>query len=281
MKYILLLISSIILISSCSEEIDLKLSSTDPIFVVDGHICDEVSPYNFVRLTMSSNYFNNTEATAVSGASVIINDGETDIIFEESKPGYYIAPFNFAGEHGKTYYLTISNIDTDGDGKMDVYTSQSVMPPTYTVDSVTCVYESLMDLYRLCLYAKEDTETENFYMFGYSYNDSLVCDSYMDYAITDDSYFENDYCWGATISTIQEDFLQSGVINAGDTVDMHICSITKEFYKYIAAMSDIVEGSDPMFSSTPANAVGNIDNGALGFFTAMAVIHSTCYVPSK
>ena len=105
--------------SACSEDIDLTLSTTHPFFVVDGHICDEVSPYNFVRLTMSSDYFQNAESPAVRGASVVINDGEKDIVFEEQEPGYYMAPALFAGMHGRTYHLTISNVDIDGDGMID------------------------------------------------------------------------------------------------------------------------------------------------------------------
>lgn len=276
MRYIVLLISSLFIISACTEDIDLTLNSTKPFFVVDGHICDEVSPYNFVRLTMSSDYFQNAESPAVSGAAVIINDGERDIVFEEGKPGYYMAPAQFVGEHGKTYTLTVSNVDADG--ITEIYTSKSVMPPTYEIDSVKCVYDNFMEIYKIGLYAREDTSSDNFYMFGYSYNDSLVCDSYLDYAITDDSYFGSDYCWGATISTLTEEFLQSGVINVGDTITVHAVSINEDLYKYIAAIDDIHSGSNPMFSSTPANAVGNISNGALGFFTAMAVVHTKCLV---
>ncbi|MCQ2227711.1 MAG: DUF4249 domain-containing protein [Bacteroidales bacterium] len=278
MKYIALFISSLLILSACSEDIDLTLSTTHPFFVVDGHICDEVSPYNFVRLTMSSDYFQNTESPAVRGASVVINDGEQDIVFEEQEPGYYMAPAFFAGMHGKTYHLIISNVDIDGDGVNESYTAESVMPPTYGIDSVKCTYDNFLEIYKIGMYAHEDTSTENFYMFGYSYNDSLVCDSYLDYAITDDSYFSSDYCWGATISTLREDFLKSGVINVGDTITVHALSINEDLFKYIAAVDDIDSGSNPMFSSTPANAVGNISNGALGFFTAMAVVHVQCFV---
>lgn len=278
MKYIALFISSLLILSACSEDIDLTLSTTHPFFVVDGHICDEVSPYNFVRLTMSSDYFQNTESPAVRGASVVINDGEQDIVFEEQEPGYYMAPALFAGMHGRTYHLTISNVDIDGDGVNESYTAESVMPPTYGIDSVKCTYDNFLQIYKIGMYAHEDTSTENYYMFGYSYNDSLVCDSYLDYAITDDSYFSSDYCWGATISTLREDFLKSGVINVGDTITVHALSINEDLFKYIAAVDDIDSGSNPMFSSTPANAVGNISNGALGFFTAMAVVHVQCLV---
>lgn len=278
MKYIALFISSLLILSACSEDIDLTLSTTHPFFVVDGHICDEVSPYNFVRLTMSSDYFQNAESPAVRGASVVINDGEKDIVFEEQEPGYYMAPALFAGMHGRTYHLTISNVDIDGDGVKESYTAESVMPPTYGIDSVKCSYDNFLQIYKIGMYAHEDTSTENYYMFGYSYNDSLVCDSYLDYAITDDSYFSSDYCWGATISTLREDFLKSGVINVGDTITVHALSINEDLFKYIAAVDDIDSGSNPMFSSTPANAVGNISNGALGFFTAMAVVHVQCFV---
>lgn len=246
--------------------------------VVNGHICDRISTYNYIRLSITSDYFNNAISPAVSGARVEVSDGEQTFIFEEKEAGYYMAPTLFAGEHGKTYSLTITGVDIDNDGNKETYTSKEQMPPTYDIDSVKCSYDNFMKCYKIGLYAREDTSYENYYMFGYSYNDSLISDSYLKYSITDDSYFSSDYCWGATISILHKDKLKSGIINNGDTITVHALSINKEMYEYIKAIDDIADGSNPMFSSTPANAVGNISNGALGFFAVFAVVDSQCCV---
>lgn len=277
MRYITSFILSLLLIS-CSEDIDLTLSSTSRFLVVDGHICDKVSPYNYVRLTFSSEYFNNLSSPAVRGAKVVISDGENDIVFVEDEPGFYMAPPQFAGLHGKVYHLSISDVDVDSDGTPESYSAEATMPPTYDIDSVVCSYDKFVQAYKLGLYAREDVETRNFYMFGMSYKDSLITDSYTRFAYTDDRWFASDYCWGATIFMFNDESIKGGKVVEGDTITMHALSINEDFYKYVNAVDDIDSGSNPMHSSTPANAIGNISNGALGFFTAFAWVSSTTTV---
>lgn len=269
----------LVVLASCTEDITLKLSSAESRLVVDGHICDVPSPYNYVRLTMSSDYFSNGQPLAVTGAHVVISDGlEETILTEDSeRKGFYMAPSAFAGKHDVNYTLTVSGVDTDHDGRLETYTASSPMPPTYIVDSVNCTYHEKIDHYLLGMYAAEDTTMSNFYMFGMAYNDSLVTDSYTKFTRTNDSWFVNSYCWGATVVYFDDDDIV-GEICAGDTVSMYALSINEDFYDYLDAIDDIIDGANPMFSSAPANAVGNVSNGALGFFTAFAVVRVDCLV---
>ena len=280
MKIDIIVVLIAVVMAGCSEDIELTLSSTAPRLVIDGHITDSETPYNYVSISMSTDYFSNCESPAVSGARVVVSDGASSYLFEESETaGRYVAPKGFYGQHGMTYTLRVSGLDVDGDGETETYTASEPMPPTYDIDSVQCYKNSFSDFYQLCLFAHEDTDTRNFYMFGYSYNDSLITDTFTKFASTDDSYFTSDYCWGATIAYISDGDLRGGKkVKAGDTVTMHAMSVNEGFYDYVSDISDIASGSTA-YSSAPANAVGNINNGeVLGYFAVFATVSVECVV---
>ncbi len=279
MKSLYYILISSILIISCSEDIDLTLNSSKPTLVVDGHIFDTISDLNYVRLTMSTNYFSNAPSPGVSGATVVVSDGLDEYYFtERDSAGLYYAPILFAAQHNCTYTLTISDVDTNGDGVNETYTALSTTPPTYEVDSVQCTYDKFMDAYKVGLYAYEDTMTQNYYMFGVAINDSLISNTYTNMSLTTDKWFSTNYCWGATIYIFSDENIKGRDVCLGDKITTHVMSINEDFYNYVEAMGDIVNGSNPMFSSTPSNAVGNINGGALGFFTVIAIKSKDCYI---
>lgn len=266
--------------AGCTEDINLSLGHDATKLVVNGHLCDKKSDFNFVQLSLSTDYFSNCDAPSVSGARVTVDDGTETYTFGEStdKPGYYMAPEGFICQQGESYTLNITDVDTDNDGENETYTATQQMPPTYTIDSVQCYKNKYLDMYQIALFAPEDVTTKNYYMFGFTYKDSLVTDTFLKFDSCDDELFANEYCWGATIYTFNQDIIKSGKIAKGDDITVHILSINEEFYKYDLAVDDIFEGSTPMFSSAPANAVGNISNGALGFFTVFAVVEAKCKI---
>ena len=215
----------------------------------------------------------------VSGAKVVVSDGTNEYVFAENDSlGYYKAPMLFAAQHGRTYTLTISDVDIDGDGSFETYTATSATPPTYDIDSVQCTYDSFFEAYKVGLFAHEDTASADFYMFGVALNDSLISTSYTALSKTSDKWFSSDYCWGATIYLIFDDDVRKGKVEQGDKITLYAMSITEEFYNYVSALEEIANGSNPMFSSTPANAVGNISGDALGFFSVIAIVDKDCYV---
>jgi len=278
MRLIYVIIASVVLFTSCEEDIDISVGSESSKLVIDGSICDIETEWNYVRLSKSTNYFSNAVAPEVSGASVIVNDGEVDIEFKEGdKKGYYMAPKGFKGEHGRTYSLTVK-ADTDGDGKPELFTASEPMPPTYELDSVKCSKLSVADYFQIKLYAEEDINTRNFYMFGMFYKDELVSDRVTSHAWTDDDLFTEEYCWGATVFAFGPDDIDNYEITPGDEITFYAMSINEDYYIYLNAVSDIVSGGTPMFSSAPANAVGNITGDAYGFFNVFAIVDAKCTV---
>ena len=279
MKNIIIATLATLALTSCTEDMDLNLKSAKQRLVVDGHLYDVVTPENYVRLTMSAEYFSNKEPEPVSMARVSVSDGVKETVFEEDteRKGYYIAPEGFRALNDCIYTLTITDVDADADGVSDLFTAQSYMPKAAKADSISCYYDRIQELYGIRFYSYEDTSEANYYMFGFSLCDSLVTDTYMELAVQSDDWFTTDYCWGATVYMFNEDYVNRPIHN-GDKLTMHAYSINKEFYDYFLAMQDIYSGGNPMFSSAPANAQGNISGGALGIFTTMVSVDLSCQI---
>nr|WP_321405337.1 DUF4249 domain-containing protein [uncultured Carboxylicivirga sp.] len=251
---------------ACTEDMTIKLNNTEPRLVVDGQISTDTTSH-FVRLTSSATYYSNTEPVGISDAIVTIQDDVQTILLEESTefPGYYLTPSDYYGLPGRSYHLTIENVDVDNDGVYEVYEAESKINPVAPIDSVRLEYESTWDLWKVLLYAQEPSETKDFYSFSIALNDSLLTDRYSELGFVDDKFFDGNYAGGVWVQTIDEEDMELTLME-GDWVKLYMQGITVEFYYYLEALEEEVNFKAPLFSGPPANVKGNISNGALGFF---------------
>ena len=58
---------------------------------------------------------------------------------------------------------------------------------------------------------------------------------------------------------------------------LQMSGITKEYYNFVQEVQ-IAGFNIPLFTGPPANVVGNIDNGAIGFFAAYSVTRAKCVI---
>lgn len=269
-KYkLIIVISTIVLgISSCTEVIELDLKDTSAQLVVDGVISTDTTRYH-VRLTRSGSYFDNEEAEAVSNASVSIDDGFKTINLNESDtyPGYYLTPQDYYGVPGRTYHLTIENVDINEDGVSETYEAESGMNTVTSIDSVSLKYHDIWELWEVLLYAQDPADTKDFYAFSVYQNEELISNRYSELGFVDDKFFDGNYAGGVWVQTIDEED-EELVLNDGDWIKLRMMGITEEFYEFLEAVSTETGYSSPLFSGIPANVPSNVSNGALGFFTA-------------
>ncbi len=61
----------------------------------------------------------------------------------------------------------------------------------------------------------------------------------------------------------------------GDVITLQMCGITEEYYEFIEGVQREKRGRYPLFSGPPANVRSNLDNGALGFFTAFSASYAS------
>jgi len=282
-RYILFFITAILTVQGCTEEIDLKLDSTYPRLVVEGMITTDTM-FQFVRLSRSGDFFADKVLPGVSGALITLSDGIGVMTMEESETqeGVYLTPHDYHGVPGRTYVLTIKNVDIDNDGKTEEYVAKSYMHPVSDVDSIKLIYEDSWDFWKVLLYADEPPGLlPDYYMFSLFVNDTLFTDQLTEVTVFDDRFIDGTYANGVWVHSFYNDD-EKYALNPGDTVTLRMSNIDESFYKYVIALQEETRTSIPLFSGPPANLPGNISNGALGYFTAFSSSYgSTVFTGEK
>jgi hypothetical protein len=255
--------------SSCVERIEVTLDETYTRLVVDGYVATDTN-VSSVTLTHSSDYFYNQPSPPVTGAQVTINDGSVVIPLVETKPGIsgiYLADSSFMGEIGKTYTLEVQ-LEEAINGKTD-YSASCRMMSVARLDSISFEFQpdwGKEGFWLIKIYAQEPADEINYYLLRYYRNGVLKTDSIKKYVVSDDKYFNGSYINGLTAFYIDEQRTWE-TLHPGDTIMVQMSGITKEYYDFIMEVQ-IAGFNIPFFTGPPANVQGNIDNGAIGFFSA-------------
>jgi hypothetical protein len=271
--YILILTAFSGIMVSCVEEIEIDLDSTYTRLVVEGEITTDTTEH-WVKLSTTSDYFENEEPPVVSGATVTISDGNNVYELKEKNPGtgiYYTAPGVY-GIPGNTYKLDIKLQQPIGNHAE--YSAESKLKPIGTIDSIGVKYYDVFDgWWAILLYATEPGQTTDFYVFKAYLNDINLSDEVLEWNASDDAFFNGNYTYGIDVqywdNTDLPDTMQTKV---GDTVTLEMLSVTEDYINFIWNMQSEMQGSNPMFGGPPANVKGNISNGGIGFFTAHSVV---------
>lgn len=134
----LLIILSAIAILACEDDVNVELPDAEPVLAFDAWIYRKAEKQT-IRITRTNSYFDGSNPEGISGASVLVVDGDGTVFpFSEESPGVYSwIPANAAdsfGTVGQTYYL-----DVQIDGKQ--YGSVSTMGRVPEVDSITWRFE--------------------------------------------------------------------------------------------------------------------------------------------
>lgn len=259
------------LLGGCTETIQLDLKTVEKRLVVDANVTS-MEKIHYVRLTESVPFFSDSASPPVSGATVLISDGVRIESLTESKdmPGYYLASEGFKGEPGMGYSLSVSDVDINDDGEPETYSAFSHMPDVSGPDSIELVYDEDWDVWKVLLYAQENPETEDFYLFRLLKNGTLISNTISEFSVVSDKFFDEgkaDGVWVQSIDASQE----GGEFEEGDVIILEMSGITEEYFDFIEAVQQENRGQYPLFSGPPANVPGNISNGGLGFFAAYSI----------
>jgi len=273
MKNIVIIFTfSLLLLSGCTERIDIDLGTTYTRFVVDGVITSDTMAH-YVKLSKSIDYYSETAVPGVSDATVTIDDGFETILLEESDsvPGLYLTPDDYFGVPGRTYELNIE-LQEAINGETS-YSASSLLNPVAPIDSINVVYKEEWEAWELQLFAT-DPIAVNFYMFDVYKNGKLLTDTINEVGISDDKYFNGNFTYGAAVYYFIKDNPDEEVF-PGDSIHLRMAGITSEYYTFVVdVMNETFEFRNPLFSGPPANISTNISNGGMGFFTAFAVSYA-------
>jgi hypothetical protein len=290
---ILILVLSLFFLTGCEDmvkEIDWETKNIPSKLIVEGGITNKLGLHP-IKLSLSADYFNSKAEPMVSGAVVVVSTDSDEIQYIESTSnlGVYEAVEPFIGQIETNYSLKVS-LDKTVDG-FNNYEAKSRLIEGMRVDSMhVFLYPSFgavdvgdeeedddlatqdsMIVVAL-LYGQEPAHIDNYYL-AIVYKNGVAIEE----NIQDNNHFnDNDYEMnGSTyfFMMIEKSFEE------GDTLGIELISITKEYDYFLTGLKGIAEPQDPFgFSGPPANTIGNISNGGLGFFNCLNIAFAKAVV---
>lgn len=268
MKPILIFLGSIILITSCESVIEIDLDYMKPKLVIEGVINDFDSQC-IIRLSKTTDYFNQKTNPAVSNAVITLTDNSGTIIkLNETEPGSYLGE----SVHAKSYMDFTLSILSEG----DTYLAKATIPQKVRIDSLTCRYNPKSIIYEVgyvvSCHFSDPEEARNFYRLkAYNISDRTKA------KITKELY--NDDVYNGNNVELK---WSNNVYQQNDTVVVELYSLDENTYEYYKTLFPISGGAEMMSFTTPANPNTNLSNGALGYFGAYAVSRDTIIIaPAK
>lgn len=240
----------LVIFSACQKVVDINLNSKSEQIVVEGSITDQPGPYR-VKLTKTVNFSETNIFPPVSGAVVRISDdiGNSETL-TETTPGIYTGS-SLHGTPGRTYTLAIIS-----NGKN--YSATSTMSFPVGIDTLTVEKAFFGNTRFIGLQFQDTAGIKNYYRFIEIINGVPNKSIF----IIDDNFQD-----GKKISYTL--FSREDSIKTGDSATVLLQSIDKSVYEYFNMLDQLSNGGGG--SSSPANPTSNINNGALGYFSAYAV----------
>ena len=251
MKQPVIYISLFLILSSCTEKIELDLDNATPKIIIEGSISNYFDNHR-VTITKSQDYYNFNLPEAVENAEVqIISQQDTFNLFEVAK-GVYITGY-IKGIPGNTYTLVV-NIENH------IFSAQSTMPPEPVIDSIKFEpNEDKPDVFDVLLYTQEPPE-DNYYYWGLMKDRYLVTTSLDKLRFANDDLINGNYLSGLKVHAIEAE--------PGSRVTLIMASIPGDYFNYCLSILKETKYSDSPFEPAPSNPETNIKGSAFGFFHA-------------
>lgn len=252
----------LIILSGCTDVVDVNLDTAEPKLVVEAFINWEkgtLGNQQSIKLTTTGSFYNNT-VPVVSGATVKITNS-TNTVFdfiEIPNTGKYECS-NFIPVLNETYTLLIVSA---GQTYLATETLRSVVPIT----SVTQDSNGGISGNKIQVKANfsDPGVSEDYYLFNYSYQNILK----PDYYTTDDEFFNGNSFFSLLFET------NNGVdIVQGDVITITHYGVSRNHYEFLNKLLSIAGnvGGAP-FQSPPVTVKGNVinqtnfSNYPLGYF---------------
>lgn len=297
---------------SCSKPVKVDIPGFEEKVVIEGSI--ETGSFPFVLISKTKNVYKSISqvealGSYLTGAKVWVSDGTTTIQLTEictnnlpAGMDTTVANFlgipvelmsqvvvcayvgldnNFKGEVGKNYHLTV---EFEG----QTYEADSkILDPINLINSYWKEESKTPDYGYSHHFLQDPADMRN----GYSYQvRRLNIDTTTGQPIDQRfyrpfmSYFDDEFFNGLTFeffmdnpTTYEDDSLDTkvrGLFHRGDTIEVKFSNYEHNLFRFLnAILQQKIGGGSPF--TLPANAVGNISNGALGAWIAFSPTYST------
>ncbi|MFY7840294.1 MAG: DUF4249 domain-containing protein [Lacibacter sp.] len=294
MKYILTAVLFFVLIG-CEKKVEFDLNETTPLLTVDAAI--ETGQGPTVVLTKSLNYFSKVSAEVL--ANTIIKDAEVYLStgsnthqlrrYDVVLPGT-TTPFSYyssdtanaatiiRGEEGKSYQLRIVWQGKEYKSTTTIPVARKYIdslwwvkaPNTPDTSTKVVVRARVVDPQPFGDYARYFTSVNNgTFLPGFN--------SVFDDAFVNGTTYTVDVDKGVDRNA-DLDFEEYGFFRKGDKVTVKFSSIDKATFDFWRTVEYSYQSIGNPFSS-PTKIIGNIGNGALGYFGGYSSIYTTVNIP--
>ncbi|MBC7912890.1 MAG: DUF4249 domain-containing protein [Pyrinomonadaceae bacterium] len=247
-------------IVSCEKVIDVQLKDASPLLVIEGIITNRTDS-QYVKINQSVPFGESNTYPEVSNAVVTIQDGTGRVFtLRERRPGFYMAR-NFVAHSGRTYKLKV-----EYEGKE--YTASSTMPQQVNIDSLGVSVSSFFgeEQRTVQILFNDPPATKNYYRFLLRVNGLPSKRIFV---------FDDNFTNGKKVSRELFDLDLSA--KSGDKAEIEMQCIDQVIYRYWQGLDQNENRGGA--STTPANPVSNISNGALGYFSAHTKQNEKLIIP--
>ena len=265
----------LLILQSCSNEpikLNIKPKESEPKIVIYGQITDQplVEP-PFVRITLSSSFYNPLQNYYIDNAFVTLSDDLGNVWeFHHTDSGYYRpASLPQIIAQNQNFHLKVNH-----NGKLYEYKTKMIpiSPNRKFIDSLTYQYRSrsepgtFWDGYYIALWGGKDEKTAPYLYLKIYENGKLKTrfsdtDNRQTIFLAESRFFQN------TISGVH----LPGAYKLGDKIRIAILSISKNEFDYLNALSNQMNNGGGIFDGPPANVKSNFTNDALGVFLSSSV----------
>jgi len=274
-RLLFILLAGAVTMTACTERIDIELDDTYTRLVVDGQLMTDENSRQYVLLSETSSYFYNQPPPVVTGADVSIIDADgNSLLLSEERPGTYYLPDGFRSEIGENYTLDII-LSEEIDGRQN-YTAETSTPSIGDTVWIDLRFEPDFgdDGYYIVQCYYYDPLGPNWYMFDIYKNDTLLTDTITEKQVVSDEFYDGGFTNGIGVGFLNQS-RKDQRLRPGDVITFRASSITEGYANFVWEVQDEVSFSTPLFSGPPANVVGNLSDGAVGYFTSYSVLYAS------
>ena len=282
------------LVAACEKRIDFPLKTNDPLLTVDASI--ETGRFPVVVLTKSFNFFSTITpqllaSSLIDNAEVFINaDGRRIQLVKRELilPGnlkyvYYTcdeqdANRQLIGEEGKKYQLDIV-------WNQEIYTANTTIPVLRkTLDSLWWIKApATPDTSTKIILKGQFTDPPEFGDYVRYFTRVNSEPFYPGFTSAFDDLFVNGTVYQIDIPrgfdrNFGEDFIEDQFFRRGDTITIKFSNIDRATYDFWRTVEFSYQSVGNPFSS-PIKIMGNISNGALGYFGGYANQFRSIIIP--
>jgi len=246
-----------VLVSSCTKVINVDLNSVAPQTVIQANLPGQLGG-DTVKLSQTVNFSDPNTFPGISGALVIINDnaGNSDTLLQYMT-GIYTNS-KLVGTPGRAYTLTVT-------ANNKTYISTCTMPLPVPIDTITVGPSLFGKNLQVSVVFHDPAGITNYYKFVEIINHIVKQRNY----ITDDELQD-----GQKITFPL--FGDNDSIKAGDSVRVMLQCIDQGVYQYYTSLNNASGGGGE--NVAPSNPTSNINNNALGYFSAYSYTEKSIIV---